>query len=209
LLKGGFYHAGQVCVSVQRIYVPNSMARDFGARLAAAAKQLKVGDPASAETEVGPLIRPSEVDRVESWINEAIAGGAKCLTGGKRISKSCFEPTVLLDPPEEAKVSREEVFGPLVCVFSYSDLDEAIQRANNVPYSFQAAVFTQNMDTLLHASSRLNASAVMVNDHTAFRVDWMPFAGLKLSGLGVGGIPYTMHDMQIEKLTVIRSGELS
>ena len=101
-----------------------------------------------------------------------------------------------------------EVFGPVVCVVPCDELDEAIARANALPYAFQAAVFTRDLDTALRAARRLDASAVMVNDHTAFRVDWMPFAGLRESGLGVGGIPYTMKDMQIEKLVVIRSQEL-
>ena len=101
-----------------------------------------------------------------------------------------------------------EVFGPVVCVSPFDELDEAIARANSLPYAFQAAVFTRDLDTALRCCRRLNASAVMVNDHTAFRVDWMPFAGLRESGLGIGGIPYTMEDMQIEKLIVIRSKEL-
>ena len=102
----------------------------------------------------------------------------------------------------------EEVFGPVVCVAPFDDLDEAIAQANSLPFAFQAAVFTRDLDTALRAARRLDASAVMINDHTAFRVDWMPFAGLKASGLGVGGIPYTMEEMQIEKLVVIRSKEL-
>ena len=101
-----------------------------------------------------------------------------------------------------------EIFGPVICVYAYSDMYEAIAQANALPYAFQAAVFTQNIDTAMRAYSRLEASAVMINEHTAFRVDWMPFAGLKQSGIGVGGIPYTMQDMQIEKLMVLRSNEL-
>ena len=115
---------------------------------------------------------------------------------------------MLADPSPESKVSKKEIFGPVVCVTSVRDLDEAIARANDVPFSFQAAVFTRDLDTAMRAYSRLNASAVMVNDHTAFRVDWMPFAGLKESGLGVGGIPHTMADMQVDKMMVVRSGEL-
>lgn len=208
LVKGGFYHAGQVCVSVQRVYVEAAMAKEFAQQLAAAARRLKVGDPASPETEVGPLIRASEVDRVEAWVQEAVKAGAQCLAGGQRISRTCYEPTVLFNPPDTAKVSCEEVFGPVVCVYSYQGLDEAITRANSVPFSFQAAVFTRSQDTMLRATDRLNGSAILVNDHTAFRVDWMPFAGLKESGLGVGGIPYTMHDMQIEKMVIIKSSEI-
>jgi len=208
IAKGGFYHAGQVCVSVQRVFVQESVAEELVDRLAAAASALKVGDPTLSETEVGPLIRPAEVNRVEEWVMEAVDAGAHLSAGGKRISETSYECTVLFDPPADVKVSQLEVFGPVICVYPYRDLDEAIARANSIPYAFQAAVFTRDIDTALRASTRLDASAVMVNDHSAFRVDWMPFAGIKQSGLAVGGIPYTMNDMQIDKMTVWRSKEL-
>ncbi len=208
MAKGGFYHAGQVCVSVQRVFADKSIARDVAERLAGAAKELKIGDPTLPDTEVGPLIRPKEVDRVEEWVKEAVDAGAELLTGGKRISDTCYECTVLFDPPPDAKVSQLEIFGPVVCVYPVKDVDEGIRRANSLPLVFQAAVFTKDVDTAMRAYSRLDASAVMVNDHTAFRVDWMPFAGLRESGLAVGGIPYTMRDMQIEKLMVLKSKEL-
>jgi acyl-CoA reductase-like NAD-dependent aldehyde dehydrogenase len=208
LTKGSFYHAGQVCISVQRVLAHRSIAEELAGRLAEAANALKVGDPANADTEVGPLIRPKEVDRVEEWVQAAREKGAKVLAGGARISESCYAPTVLFDPPDEAKVSRQEIFGPVVSVFPYEDLSEAIARANSLPFAFQAAVFTRDLDTALFAARRIDASAVMINQHTAFRVDWMPFAGLRESGLGVGGIPHTFRDMQIEKMIVIRSKAL-
>jgi acyl-CoA reductase-like NAD-dependent aldehyde dehydrogenase len=121
---------------------------------------------------------------------------------------NCYRPTVLYDPPDDVRVSQQEVFGPVVCVYPYDDMDEAIERANALPFAFQAAVFTKDIDRAMRAYSRLDASAVMINDHTAFRVDWMPFAGLRQSGLGVGGISHTMHDMQIQKMMVLRSPEL-
>ena len=124
------------------------------------------------------------------------------------MSKSCYAPTVLFDPPAEARVSTSEIFGPVVCVYPFEQLDDAIARANGLPYAFQAAVFTRNLDTALGTARLLDAASVMVNEHTAFRVDWMPFAGLRESGLGVGGIPHSMKDMQIEKLVVIRSKEI-
>lgn len=205
LVKGGFYHAGQVCVSVQRVFVHRSIARKVAGELAA---KLRVGDPVRTETAVGPLIRFQETERVGEWVQEAVTQGAELLTGGKRLSETCYAPTVLFEPPADARVSRQEIFGPVVCVYAYDDLDEAIARANALPYAFQAAVFTRGIDTAMRAYARLDASAVMVNDHTAFRVDWMPFAGLRQSGLGVGGIGYTFRDMQIEKLMVMRSGAL-
>jgi len=208
LLKAGFYHAGQVCVSVQRVYADKAIARQLAERMAEAAAQLKVGDPTLPDTEVGPLIRHSEVQRVDEWVREAVQAGAELLCGGRPVYESCYAPTVLLNPPDDTRVMTHEVFGPVVCVAEYEGLDDAIARSNSLPYAFQASVFTRDLDTALRASRRLDASAVMVNEHTAFRVDWMPFAGLKESGLGIGGIPYTMRDMQIEKMIVIRSKEL-
>ena len=131
--------------------------------------------------------------------------GAQVATGGKQLSESLYAPTVLLNPPITAEVSQREIFGPVVCLYAYEQIDEAIQQANALPFAFQAAVMSQNIDTIMYAYKHLAASAVMVNDHTAFRVDWMPFAGLRQSGYGVGGIPYTFQDLQIEKMLVIRS----
>lgn len=208
LAKGGFYHAGQVCVSVQRIFAHQSIAENLAHALAKIANNLKVGDPTQIETEVGPLIRPKEIDRIQSWVDEAISQGATKLCGGNKLSDSCYAPTVLLNPTDDSTISQKEIFGPVVCVYSYSDIDEAIRRANALPVAFQASVFTQDIDSALYAYKNLEASAIMVNDHTAFRVDWMPFAGLQQSGLGVGGIPHTFRDMQIEKLLVIKSKAL-
>jgi acyl-CoA reductase-like NAD-dependent aldehyde dehydrogenase len=208
LLKGGFYHAGQVCVSVQRVFAQRQLAARLAERLGEAAGRLVVGDPTLPETEVGPLIRRQEVQRVDEWVREAVQGGAKLVCGGRPLGPSTYAPTVLLDPPEQSRVMAHEVFGPVVCVASFDGLDEAVARANSLPYAFQAAVFSRNLDAALHCCRRLDASAVMVNDHTAFRVDWMPFAGLRQSGLGTGGIPYTMEDMQVEKMIVFRSREL-
>ena len=205
LVKGGFYHAGQVCVSVQRVFAHDDICGEIAKRLSAKACELSVGDPLNANTEVGPLILPREVDRVEDWVNAASEQGATVLCGGKRVSDTCFAPTVLLDPPDEAMVSQAEIFGPVVCVYSYADRNEAIRRANALPYAFQASVFTQNLDAALDIVKRLNATAVMVNDHTAFRVDWMPFGGRDESGLGMGGIQYSMHEMSREKMLVIKS----
>ncbi|HEC05510.1 MAG TPA: aldehyde dehydrogenase family protein [Thiolapillus brandeum] len=205
LAKGGFYHAGQVCVSVQRVFAHASIAQEVAARLAEIGGRYRAGDPLDENTEIGPLIRHQETDRIESWVNEAVEGGAVLVGGGRRQGEAFFEATVLHNPPPDAKVSRNEIFGPVICVYDWRELDAAIEMANDVPYAFQASVCTRDIDTALYVSSNLQASAVMVNDHTAFRVDWMPFAGLKESGYGVGGIPYTYRDMQIEKLTVIRS----
>ena len=205
LAKGGFYHAGQVCVSVQRVFADRTIVRDVAQRLVNRARSLRLGDPTLPDTEVGPLIRNREVQRVDKWVQEALAGGAEALCGAEVVSPSTYAPTVLYDPPGDARVSAQEVFGPVVCIYPYDSMDEAITRANSLPVAFQSAVFTRQIDTAMEAYERLDASAVMVNDHTAFRVDWMPFSGLRESGLGVGGIPHTMHDMQTEKMLVMWS----
>ncbi|MDX1405147.1 MAG: aldehyde dehydrogenase family protein [Woeseiaceae bacterium] len=205
ILKGGFYHAGQVCVSVQRVFAPAKIARSFAKALAREAEQLVVGDPLDPNTEVGPLIRPGEVDRVAEWVDAAVEDGAKLMCGGQRLDNNCYAPTVLLDPPPGARVSTLEIFGPVVCVYSYDDIGKALEQANSLPTAFQAAVYGKDIDRIMHVVASIDASAVMVNDHSAFRDDVMPFAGLRESGLGVGGIPYTMHDMQIDKMTVIKT----
>ena len=207
IAKGGFYHAGQVCVSVQRVYCHRSVVKVVASNLAKMASKLIVGDPTNAETEVGPLIRPIEVQRISKWVNDAIKEGAELLVGGK-VDGNCYQPTVLLNPSEHSAVSTKEIFGPVICIYTYDNLDDAIKKANALPFAFQASIFTKNIDNALHAYKQLNASAVMVNDHTAFRVDWMPFAGLRHSGLGVGGIPHTYHDMQIKKMMVLKSQKI-
>jgi acyl-CoA reductase-like NAD-dependent aldehyde dehydrogenase len=208
LAKGGFYHAGQVCVSVQRVFADKTIARAVADDMGAKAKKMTVGDPRLADTEVGPLIRHAEADRVEEWVKEAVDGEAELVSGGNRLSESCYEPTVLFNPPADAKVSQMEIFGPVVCVYPTESMEEGVERANSLPFAFQSAVFTTNIDNAMKAYRGLDASAVMVNDHTAFRVDWMPFAGLRQSGHGVGGIGHTVEDMQIDKMMVIRSKSL-
>ncbi|MBT8138686.1 MAG: aldehyde dehydrogenase family protein [Gammaproteobacteria bacterium] len=207
ILKGGFYHAGQVCVSVQRVYVPNAILKNFSSRLAEAAQQLVVGDSLDDKTEVGPLIEAAEVERIHNWISEAVEQGAQLLCGGKTLTNNCYQPTVLVNPPATAKVSTEEIFGPLVCVYGYDDVEQAIEAANGLDVAFQAAVFTQDVDRAFSLYGKLDAATVMINDHTAFRQDNMPFAGLRHSGLGVGGIGHTISDMQIEKLMVLKISE--
>jgi len=208
LAKGGFYHAGQVCVSVQRVFVNKSIARKVAKKIAELGNTMSVGDPTLATTDVGPIIRHSETSRIDKWVEEAITAGAEKISGSGKISDSCYSPTVLLNPPANASVSCKEIFGPVICIYEYEDIDDAIKRANSLEVSFQAAVYTSNINTAMHAYKQLNASAVMVNDFTAFRVDWMPFAGLRQSGMGVGGIPHTFKDMQIEKMMVIKSDNL-
>jgi acyl-CoA reductase-like NAD-dependent aldehyde dehydrogenase len=204
MVKGGYYHAGQVCVSTQRIFVHADIQAEFVERFTTRVKALRVGDPLSLETEVGPLIHPREADRVQTWIEEAANGGGRVAVSGERLSATTLRPAILLEPPASAKLSREEVFGPVTCIYGFTELDEAIAAANRLPVAFQASIFTREIGPALRAAERLDASAVMVNDHTAFRTDWMPFAGRRHSGYGIGGIPWSMREMTQEKMIVFR-----
>lgn len=204
LVKGGYYHAGQVCVSVQRIFVHEEIMPRFVEQLTERVRALRVGDPTSPDTEMGPLILPREVDRVAAWVAEARDAGGTITTGGAPVSERVYAPTVVVKPPTTVRLSREEVFGPVTCIYPFSDLNDAIVQANSLPFAFQASVFARDIDVALRSARSLDASTILINDHTAFRVDWMPFAGRRQSGYGVGGIPYTMHDMTQEKMIVMR-----
>jgi acyl-CoA reductase-like NAD-dependent aldehyde dehydrogenase len=205
VVKASMYHSGQVCVSVQRVYIPSAKAIDIAKKIAIVAAKQVVGDAINEDTDLGPLISPREVDRVELWVNEAIAEGAICVTGGKRINAVSFEPTVLLNPAKDSKVSVQEIFAPVVCIYAYDNVVEAIAEANSLEVSFQSAVFSDNISKATEIAKKLEASAVMINDYTTFRVDWMPFAGRKHSGYGIGGIAHTMDDMLDHKMIVIKT----
>jgi len=205
LTKGAFYHSGQVCVSVQRIFVNSKILDKFLDKFIPIVSELKVGDPLIESTNLGPLIRNAEVNRVDEWVKESTKNGAKLILGGKKINNNAYDKTILLNPSHNDKVSKNEIFGPVACIYPYERFDSAIEIANSVNVSFQSSIFTNNINELLKFYKNINASAVFHNDHTAFRVDWMPFTGLKESGHGVGGIKYTMHEMQIDKMLVLRS----
>jgi acyl-CoA reductase-like NAD-dependent aldehyde dehydrogenase len=209
LIKHGYYHSGQVCVSTQRIFVHEKIMGEFAGRFVAGVKTLVTGDPRRPETDCGPLIRGRDVTRIGEWVSLARQSGAKLHLGGEPQGESCYKPTVLADVALNERVMREEVFGPVVCINTFRDFDEAIQAANDVPWSFQAAVFSRDLDRALKAVRGLNASAVMVNEGTAFRVDWMPFRGAGLSGFGTGGIGFSIRDMMSEKLVVIKSPSIA
>ncbi|MCO7225726.1 aldehyde dehydrogenase family protein [Pleionea sp. CnH1-48] len=202
IVKGAFYHAGQVCVSTQRLYVHSSRQQEVLQQLVEATQQLHICDARDPKTDVGPLIRSKEVTRLTEWIEEAKNNQCEVVLGGKAINAHFFEPTILLNPDKNLKVSQAEVFGPVLCIYTYEHLEEAIQQANDTPFAFQASVYSHNIQQIEQCYQQLNAAAVMVNEHTAFRDDAMPFAGLKHSGLGIGGIPYTIDDMQFQKMQI-------
>ena len=203
IVKGGYYHAGQVCVSVQRVFALPAVKDELVERVAAAVDGLVTGDPTDAATEVGPLIQQGEADRVHEWVEEAVAQGARLVRGGEPMDHQCYTPTLLVDTPLTARARSMEIFGPVMNIIGVDSLDEAIAGANEVPFSFQASICTPDVGRAMYAARRIDANAVMVNDHTAFRVDWMPFGGRKVSGLGLGGITYTLEEMTAEKLIVL------
>jgi len=204
IARGGFYHAGQVCVSVQRVYLNKNISNEFIPAFIDEVKKVKLGNPMEKDTVVGPLIRQSEVSRVDSWVKESLENGSELIIGEGILSDVTYDKTIILNPKKEDKISQNEIFGPVVAINEFSDFEEAIEDANSVDVSFQSSIFTNNISEILKFYEKINASAVFHNDHTAFRVDWMPFAGLKHSGHGVGGIKYSMHDMQIEKMLVLK-----
>lgn len=204
IAKAGFYHAGQVCVSAQRIYVHDSIIDSFIAQLNTQAQLQKVGNQKEDTTAIGPIISSDALNRIDKWVQEAISEGATLICGGNKLKNQCYEATILLNPSNSSKVTQEEVFGPVICVYSYSDDEEAIQRANSSPYIFQSAAYTQNINRAYSFSEKLNGAAVMINTHPSFRVDWMPFGGQGLSGEGLGGIEYSVKEMLKQKLVVIQ-----
>ena len=144
-------------------------------------KKVHLGDPMDKKTVVGPLIRNTEVKRVDQWVGESLQNGSKLILGGKVLSEWTYDKTIILNPKKEDKISQFEIFGPVVTINEYDDLEKAIDDANSVNVSFQTSIFTNQINELLQFYAKINASSVFHNDHTAFRVDWMPFAGLKLS----------------------------
>ncbi|MCI0528916.1 MAG: aldehyde dehydrogenase family protein, partial [Nitrospira sp.] len=194
LAVGAFAYAGQVCISVQRIYVHELIYDRFLARFLEAVKGLKVGDPMDSKTVVGPLIDKGSADRVKSWIEEAKGKGAKLLMGGGR-KENIIEPTVISNVTPDMKVNCEEVFGPVVTVSSYFDFHEAIQAVNGSVYGLQAGVFTKDIKHVMDAFQNLEVGGVIANDYPTFRVDHMPYGGMKDSGLGREGVKYAMEAM--------------
>jgi acyl-CoA reductase-like NAD-dependent aldehyde dehydrogenase len=199
---GGYGYSGQTCISVQRIYVHESVYEPFLQRLLKRVRTLKAGNPQDESTTLGPLIDEGAAKRVESWIQEAVAGGAKLQLGGKR-QGSVVEATVLTDVRSEMKVSSEEAFGPLVNVTPYRTFEEAIAALNDSPYGLQAGVFTRDINKAFKAYEDIEAGAVLINEIPTFRADQMPYGGVKNSGLGREGVRYAIEEMTERKLLVL------
>lgn len=207
LIKGAFYHAGQVCISTQRIFLHQKIAQAFTEHFLEAVKNLKTQDATLPDTDVGPLIRPAEVTRIQGWINEAISEGAQVLMGNEVCGemKQFLSPTVLKDVKAQSKLMTEEVFGPVVCLNTFHDLDSLLEELDDTPYIFESALFTENLSTTMKVIKTLPTMTLVVNEHNAFRVDWMPFGGHKKSGLGMGGVRYSMEEMTRTKQIIINS----
>jgi len=198
-VSGAFWAAGQNCIGVQRIYIHEDIYQEFKEKFSRRASQYKIGDKLKENTDMGPMIIEGEAKRVEDWVQEAVRKGAKILTGGTR-DGALFEPTVLEGVPETAKIHREEVFGPVVNLYPVQTLEETIQKANSLPYGLQAAVFTQSIDVAFQAAYELDCGGVMINDSTDYRLDSMPFGGVKYSGLGREGIRFALQEMTEPKV---------
>lgn len=198
-LSGAFWAVGQNCIGVQRIYIHEDIYDNFEKMFVERTKKMKVGFQLDENTDMGPMITEKEAERVERWVNEAIEAGAEILTGGKR-KGTLFEPTVFRNMPETAKLNCEEVFGPVVNLYKVSSLDEAIALSNSVRYGLHGAIFTRSLSNAFKAIKELDVGGVMINDSTDYRIDMMPFGGLKWSGLGREGIKFALLEMTEPKV---------
>jgi hypothetical protein len=196
------YQAGQSCISVQRVLIHDSIFEDMTQRIVSAVAALPNGDPRDEKTVVGPMINEAAAIRVEEWVNEAVAGGAKVLTGGKR-NGSYYEPTVLSNVSVDAKVSCNEVFGPVMLVNSISSTQEGFDIVNDSPFGLQAGVFTHDVQTAFLAHSELEVGGVIIGDVPTFRSDQMPYGGVKASGVGKEGLLHAMRDLTHERILVL------
>ncbi|MBF0508926.1 MAG: aldehyde dehydrogenase family protein [Deltaproteobacteria bacterium] len=204
-VMGAFYNSGQVCISVQNIYVHNSIKEEFVAGLLAATEKQVVGDQMLEETDVGPMISEAEAKRAESWVNQAVAGGGRILTGGKR-EFTLFYPTIIDEPPLDSNVVCKEVFAPVVSVIGFDQLDQALDLVNSSPYGLQAGIFTNDLAAAFKAFQTLQVGSVMINDVPTFRADHMPYGGIKKSGQGREGVRYAIEEMTETKLVVWNLG---
>ena len=201
-VAGGFAYAGQTCISVQRILVERSACAKFTDLLLEGIKKLKIGDPLDDSTDLGPLIRESDAIRAADWVQEAIRSGARLLCGGQR-KGPMLEPTVLTGTRPEMKVNCQEIFAPVVTIEPYDDFHAAVRQINNSPYGLQAGIFTRDAKLLFNAYEELEVGAVVAGDVPSFRIDHMPYGGIKDSGLGREGLRYAIEEMTEPKLLVM------
>ena len=199
---GGYYQAGQSCISVQRVLVASEVYDDFAARLTKQVESLKVGDPMDPTVDVGPVIQAQEVERIQGWVDEAVSQGAQVLTGGTG-EGPIFQPTLIADVKPEMKVCREEVFGPVVTISPYQTFDDALKSVNDSKYGLQGGVFTNDISRAMEAHRTLEVGGVIINDVSAFRADQMPYGGSKDSGFGREGLRFAMEEMTEQRIMVL------
>jgi aldehyde dehydrogenase (NAD+) len=199
---GGYYQAGQSCISVQRVLVQSEVHDDFSERLVKQVESLKVGDPMDPTVDVGPVIQRKEVDRIDAWVKEAVAEGAEILTGGEA-DPPFYAPTLISRVTPEMKVCREEIFGPVVTIAPYETFEEAIATVNDSRYGLQAGVFTNDVNRAFQAHRDIEVGGVILNDVSAFRADQMPYGGSKDSGFGREGLRFAMEEMTEPRIMVL------
>jgi acyl-CoA reductase-like NAD-dependent aldehyde dehydrogenase len=199
---GGYYQAGQSCISVQRVLVQSEVYEDFANRLVKQVQSLKVGDPMDPTVDVGPVIQRKEVERIDDWVKEAVSQGATVLTGGEG-DPPFYTPTLIADVRPEMKVCREEIFGPVVTISPYQTFEEAIALVNDSRFGLQAGVFTNDINRAFEAHRSIDVGGVIVNDVSAFRADQMPYGGSKDSGFGREGLRFAMEEMTEPRIMVL------
>lgn len=198
---GSFSYAGQVCISVQRIYIHKKIFSEFTQRFLDATKKLKTGNPLEEDTDVGPMITQEDAIRTEEWVGEAIKDGAKILIGGKR-EKNFYYPTVLTNVKPDMKVMRLEVFAPVVCLIEFEDFSDAVRMVDDSIYGLQAGIFTAEIEKAFEAIKKIKVGGVIINDVPTYRADQMPYGGVKESGIGREGLKYAIEEMTDMKMVV-------
>lgn len=198
----GFNNAGQVCISVQRVFVHEAVKEQFLTALKERTEKFVVGNPNDEKTDIGPMISIKEAERVEEWVEEAVEQGADLIIGGKRTG-AFYSPTILSNVKSSMKVCCQEVFGPVIAIDTYSDIEEAIAKVNNSDYGLQAGIFTKDLNIAMKAAKKIEVGGLIVNDASAYRVDHMPYGGVKNSGTGKEGPAYAIKEMTEEKLIIL------
>ena len=198
-VSGAFWAVGQNCIGVQRLFVQKNIYDKFEEKFLERTKKMKVGFQLDEDTDMGPMITEGEAKRVEEWIKEAVKAGGTLLTGGQR-EGSVVQPTVMKDVPKTCRLGHEEVFGPVVILYKIDNLDEAIKEANDVVYGLHAGIFTSNLNTAFKAIKEIDVGGIMINDSSDYRIDGMPFGGVKNSGLGREGIKFSLQEMTEPKV---------
>ncbi|MBO1000457.1 aldehyde dehydrogenase family protein [Bacillus sp. SD075] len=198
-VSGAFWAAGQNCLGVQRVYIQESIMETFQQAFVERTNQYRMGNKQSELTDMGPLITEKEALRVERMVNEAIGKGAVLLTGGTR-NGAFYSPTVLTNVPDDSRVAKEEIFGPVVLLYPVADFDTAIQKSNDVNFGLQAGIFTKDINNAQKAIAQIDVGGIMINDSSDYRIDAMPFGGVKRSGIGREGIKFAMQEMTEPKV---------